>query len=569
MTFSTVATYFAKIEAQSSRLSITELLADLFRNVESEDIGVLSYVLMGRVGPLYEPLEFGMADKFVMRAIAQSLSLDLDQVQSMFRSTGDLGKTVKELRNKNPAATVENSKSLREVYTILKEVTSVSGDGSQDRKIQIFAELLSDLDPLSAKYVVRIPLGKMRLGFSDMTVLDALSWMLSGDKSYRKVLEEAYNVRPDIGYIATTIKQDGVDALSHIQPVVGAPILPCLCQRVPTFTEMIEKMGEVVVEPKYDGVRVQIHVQQSGVITYSRNLEVTTAMFPELAQIRTYLAADECILDAEAVGIDNRTGAILPFQQTTTRKRKHGIQQALQDIPLRFFVFDILYKDGRSLLSTSLEERKKILAATLKDDSVLSLSPYTITSDPEVLRSYHEKQRNQGLEGIVVKKLHAPYEPGRKGYTWVKLKEEEGAKGKLGDTIDAVIMGYYRGEGKRTSFGVGALLAGVKRGEEFVTICKIGTGVSDELWKEFKRNFKVLETSQKPRQYADVDSMLLPDVWLEPELVVEIAGDDLTVSRTHGAGYAIRFPRLIKVRDDKSPEQATTREEVVELYTNQ
>jgi DNA ligase-1 len=407
-------------------------------------------------------------------------------------------------------------------------------------------------------------------------MLDAFSWMLTGGKSLRGKLEEAYNVRPDIGYVATTLKTHGLAGLGHVKAQVGAPILAALCQRLPTADEMIAKMGTVSVEPKYDGVRVQIHFKRHAkgggppeVKTFSRNLENTTEMFTELTQMGKQLTADEVILDSEAVGIDPKTGNIIPFQDTMTRKRKHGIAEARTTVPLNFFVFDILYRNQTDLLATPLSERRKILEKTIKAGPILVISPSMTTTDPNEIRSFHDAQLKKGLEGVVVKKWQSPYEPGRRGFSWVKFKEEEGKTGKLTDTIDAVIMGYYRGKGKRVSFGIGAFLVGVLKHDTFVSVTKIGTGVSDALWRELEKKLHRLRRADKPKEYGEINKNLEPDVWVTPQVVVELAGDDLTMSPLHGAGVAVRFPRLVRVRSDKGPQNITTVAEIQAMYNGQ
>jgi DNA ligase-1 len=292
-------------------------------------------------------------------------------------------------------------------------------------------------------------------------------------------------------------------------------------------------------------------------------------MYPELDEIQSQINADDVILDSEAVGYDIKTDKLIPFQDTMTRKRKHDIEHVSNAIPLRFFVFDILYKDGKDLMSTPLSKRRAILEETIKKGNTLIVSPHMVTSDVDELRAYHNEQLNKGLEGVVVKKWESPYTPGRKGFHWVKFKEEEGQTGKLTDTIDAVVMGYYKGEGKRTDFGIGAFLVGVKKGETFYSLTKIGTGVTDELWKELRSSFMVHSSSKIPKEYNEVEKSLEPDVWIDPSIVVEIAADDITISPIHKAGFALRFPRLVRVREDKSPEQATTVSEIQKMYKNQ
>jgi DNA ligase-1 len=565
MLFSELAYYFQRLEKTSSRIGITEILAELFKKSTPGEIGLICYLLQGRVAPNYESVEFGAADKFMIRAIAQAYDISPDRVTKAFKKHGDMGVAAEELHGEKRGDRVE----VKKVFDAFRTIATSGGVGSQETKIRLLAELLSRANALSARYIARIPLGKLRLGFSDMTILDGLSFLIAGDKSKREELERVYNIRPDIGLLAITVKSEGLAGLSSVRAKVGAPILAALCQRLPTAGEMIAKMGEVAVEPKYDGVRVQIHCKDGKVTTYSRNLENTTDMFPELDAVGRYLAADEVILDSEAVGVDPETGKIIPFQQTVTRKRKHNIQLFSTTVPLKFFVFDILYKDRRDVLSQSFASRRKLLEETLKAGGPLTLSPQIVTKDADGIRVYHEKQRKAGLEGVVVKKWNSPYEPGRRGYAWVKFKEEEGKKGKLTDSVDAIIMGYNRGEGKRSSFGIGAFLVGVAKGETFVTVTKIGTGVSDALWRDLHAQLNAIKTVHQPKEYKDVAKSLTPDVWVAPKVVVEVAADDITKSPTHGAGYALRFPRLVRIRTDKSPGQVTTAAEVATMYKQQ
>lgn len=574
MEFGQLARYFKAIEATTSRNAITELLAELFHKATTREIDKIIYLLQGRVVPLYEAVEFGVAEKFIIRAVAQATGVTPERVFHEFKKQGDIGKAAEYLKAQK--GSVGAKMTVSHVYDRLYELAVAAGAGSQERKIAILADLLDGSDPLSARFLVRIPLDKLRLGFSDMTILDGLSWMAARDKSLRPRLESAYNVRPDLGYIATTLKEKGIEALVHVRAVVGAPILAALAQRLPTADEMIKKMGMVCVEPKYDGSRVQIHYKKSGfrgyagrVKTFSRNLENTTPMFPELADIADELAADEAILDGEAIGIDSKTGKFMSFQETMTRKRKHNIDEARSSVPLKFVLFDLLYINGKDLLQEPLSLRRAQLEKTVRPKRLLLLSPNIVTNDANELRKYHDAQLTAGLEGAVVKKWESRYEPGRRGYSWVKFKEEEGHTGKLIDTIDAVIMGYTRGQGKRSGFGIGMFLVGVRKKDAFVTLTKVGTGVSDELWKELHRKLESIKVNEKPKEYESVNKLFVPDVWVVPKIVVEIAGDDLTKSPAHGAGVAVRFPRLVRIRTDKSPANATTVKEVREMFDAQ
>lgn len=288
-------------------------------------------------------------------------------------------------------------------------------------------------------------------------------------------------------------------------------------------------------------------------------------MFPELKGVGKEIHADSVILDSEAVGLDPKTKKLLTFQQTIVRKRKHEVEATSRLVPLKFFVFDILYKDGKSLLELPLGERRKLLQQVVPDtQGILRLTEHVLVRDAVALRTYHAQQLKAGLEGAVVKKIHAPYTPGRRGWSWVKFKEVETATGGLRDTLDCVVMGYYAGRGKRAGFGIGAFLVGVKQGEKFVTVAKIGTGLSDEQWREMKVRADKARMVEAPKEYI-VAKSLIPDVWVSPKIVVEIAADNITHSPNHSAKLALRFPRLVRFRDDKAPAQVTTVREVEQL----
>lgn len=570
---------------------MTRILAELFKQLDHKEIEPACWLLLGQLAPLYENIEFNFAEKMMMRALAefvessgksehtQQLGLlgenDKDSriavVLSVFKRSGDLGLAAGEIFEKQGKK--HDARSVAAMYDDLLAVAKESGAGSQDRKLQRVIVLLKSCTAQTAKYIVRIVLGTLRLGFSDMTMLDALSWATTGDKSLRKELELAFQLRANIAKLAEEFLKDGSAALKRIDIELGVPIAPALCQRLSTADEMIQKMGKVFVEPKYDGTRVSIHFKRNGkdwqVRTFTRNLEESSGMFPELKKAVTSLNADEVILDSEAVGYDPKTDKLLPFQLTITRKRKHGIEEAAEKIPLRFFVFDVLYRDGKNFVHVPLHERKEVLKQVLKGaDETFMFSPQIITEQAEELRKYHAKQLGEGLEGVVVKQYNSEYQPGRRGWSWVKFKEEEGSSGKLADTIDAVVMGYYVGQGKRTGFGVGAFLVGVydDASETYKTIAKIGTGLSDVQWKELYDRCQKLALKQPPKSYI-VPDQLVPDVWVRPSLVVEIAADEITNSPTHSAEKALRFPRLVKFRDDKKPEQATSLKEFRRIST--
>ena len=562
-------------------MAITEILAQLLRETPTSEVDKLCYLILGYLAPPYQGVEFSLADKMMMRVIARAFGVTQEQVRKEYKKVGDLGIVGEYLSQRWNRAHHTRAVSVVDVYNRLLGIAKQSGEGSQERKIAAMAKLLQDLDSLSVRFVVRVPLGKLRLGFSEITLLDALSWMISGNKKHRGEIEAAYNVRADIGFIAQRIKKEGLAGLTKVRLSLGTPVMPALCQRLPTPEEMIEKMcsqpGDLVaVEPKYDGTRLETHFQRRGrrgeqiVKMLTRNLEDVATMFPDIAEaLPREVEGQSIILDGEVVGYDKKTGHLVPFQETLRRKRKHQIQATLAQVPLIYFCFDVLEYNGRNLLNTPFSKRRRILekalARSAKNKTII-LTPQIVTRDPEEIRRYHDEQIKKGLEGVVVKKWQAPYDVGKRGFTWVKFKEE-GGRGRLADSIDGVVMGYYRGRGRRAGFGIGAFLLGIRRGgdsEQFLTISKIGTGLTDKQWREMRRRCNQVKTNRRPKEYR-VDKNLQPDVWCSPAIVVEVEADNVTRSPIHTAGLALRFPRLIRFRDDKDVEEATTVKEVKKL----
>jgi len=577
--FANLAHSFEKLEKTSSRLALIAILAELFRSIEGPDeIEKVCYLLQGRVAPFFEALEIGMAEKTVARSIAIAYHSTPEHVFKLYAALGDLGLVAEQLRKQ--AGMVSNVLRVDDVFQGLKTIAQTSGKGAAEKRIALLADLLRQVDSVPAKYVVRIAVGNLRLGIGDATMLDALATAKFHDTRKRKVLEGAYNKTSDLGLIARTIwqhprEEDALQAVAHLEVQVGKPIRSELAERLPDAETIIEKMGVVDVQYKYDGFRTQIHKDGLQVSIFSRNLENMSQMFPEIIEgARKQVQADSVILDAEALAYNPASEEFLPFQETTRRRRKHHIEALAQEMPLKAFVFDILYKDGASLLEKPLVERMKILEETIQPDDILMLTSNHIVRDTKTLSLLFEEAISKGLEGVVVKKLESPYEAGARNFNWVKLKRH--SAGALQDTIDCVLLGYIFGRGKRAALGAGALLVGVydPKQDMFVTVSKIGTGLTDEEWRSIKDRTKGLVVDHKP---ARVSSLIEPSVWLEPKMVIEVLADEITRSPIHTAGkvrdepgYALRFPRLVAFREqDKKPEDATTVEELIEMYQSQ
>ncbi|MBV9601790.1 MAG: ATP-dependent DNA ligase [Chloroflexi bacterium] len=572
LAFRTLAEAFEQLEHTSSRKQLTTILADLLRQVDADAISEVAYLLQGRVAPLYEPIEFGLGERSIEKAVAEAFAIDPAEVRRHYARVGDLGLVVGELAAASPRT---SDRSVRDVFAQLRGIADISGAGSGERKLAVLRALLGDLDPISAKHLVRIPLGNSRLGVGDATVLAAINEArLSGLKADQVVLEDAYNRTSDLGLLGATLWTEGLDGVRKLQVTVGRPIRPQLAERLPDVPSLLDKLGgRAHAQSKFDGIRVQLHLdrgQPEGeqVRLFSRSLESMTSMFPELVDgVLQQVQAQTAILDSEALAFNPASEEFLPFQETTRRRRKHGVGDLATELPLKAMVFDVMYRDGQALLDRPLLDRIQLLTEMVRGTDVLQPEAGVIVDDPERLDEMFADALERGLEGLVVKRVDSPYQAGARNFNWVKLKRH--SRGALEDTIDCVLLGYFVGRGKRADLGVGALLVGVydAAADEFKSVTKIGTGLSDEQWREVGERAAPYRAEQRP---ARVSSRIIPSVWLEPQIVVEVLADEITSSPNHTAGYALRFPRVIRFRDaDKRPEDATTLAELIELYQAQ
>jgi DNA ligase 1 len=561
--FTELAASLDQLEGTNKRNELVRILSEVYRACSVDELEPITYLIQGRLAPFFEPVEIGLGERLLMTAIAAAYSIPKEEVTRVNRETGDLGLTAQRLATASPA----RSPSVVQVHRRLSEIAAAGGEGSQQEKLDGFTSLLRDLDSSAAKHLVRITLGKMRLGIGDPTVLDALSFARKGDRSLRPVLEAAYNRTSDLGLIARTLWDKGEAGLDALKVKAGHPLRPQLAERLPNPEAVIKKLGLVGVQPKYDGLRVQIHKDGKRVSLFSRNLESMTEMFPELVAAASSLKVKTVILDGEAIAYDPDSEEFVPFQETTARRRKEGIEEMAARVPMRAFVFDVMFRDGTDLTPMPYERRFEIVEELLHDSDTLLTAPLTRTDSAEVLTRELLDNISRGLEGIVAKRLDSPYQAGARNFNWVKLKRN--TSGQLNDTVDVVLLGSYRGKGKRVEFGAGALLAGVYDSDkdEFVTITKLGTGLSDQGWRDIYQRLASLEVAEKP---ARVSSTLVPDAWLEPSIVVEVLADEITPSPRHTAGFALRFPRIVSFRTaDKKPEDATSLREIREMFEQQ
>ncbi len=600
MDFEPFAVVFDKLERTSSRLELSRDLAALFTKVKPTEAREIVYLLQGVLRPAFDNVELGVADKLCIRALALSAGMDDAKVDALYKKVGDLGAVAEQLSEKKTQTTLGGQAlTTQKVYANFYKLATTSGSGSQDLKIKLLLELLSNASPGEARVIIRFATGRLRLGVGDATIIDALSYYATRDtpvtltkkgkpdpdsgpnKSLSPVFERAYNLRSDLGWVAEqVIGGKSAQSLETIGPEVFSPIRPALAERLPTSTEILEAMGgECVVEGKYDGFRLQIHKRGDEVRIYSRRQELLTHSFPDVVEgvRRQFSKTKELILEGEALGYNEETDTFLPFQSTMTRRRKHDITAKAVEVPLKLFAFELLLVNGKDFTGVAFRERRAKLESLIEKDDVGMVAPskLLLVKKPESLDAVFEQCVADGLEGVIAKDLNAPYVAGGRKFAWIKLKKSY--QGNLSDTLDLVILGYYVGKGKRTEFNLGGLLAGVydDTHDRFRTICKIGTGFSEVQLASF---FELLSKIKEPHKPPSVDSELTPDAWVVPKYVVTVRADELTRSPLHTAGrrpgstegLALRFPRLQgDIRPDKQARDATTETEALEMFEQQ
>ena len=603
MKFKETAEYFDKIEKASSRLVMTDHLAQLLEKTPPEDAKRVVYLLQGRISPQFEGSEIGFGEKLIAEGIAKATGFTREEVDALFNKSGDLGDAAEQMTQKRKQQALFNEDlTVEKVFSNLKKMAQTEGTGSQELKKKLLAELFNSASPLEARYLARIPLGNIRLGIGDPTIMDAFAMILTKEEykefekekqkterkkeqkeiedkqrqlkyEIREKIEGAYNVDSDLVEIAQILKKEGLTGLDKIKIKPGTPIRPTAAERLPSAKEIIEKLGKCAVESKYDGFRVQISKDNEKIKIFSRQSEEITDMFPEIiGAVKTHLIPKKCIVEGEALAFNEETQEYYPFQITIQRKRKYEVEKKSKEYPLKLFLFDVMYVDGESYLEKPLWERREKLEEIVKEGDIIRLSEQKIIDNPTDLENFFEEKISQGLEGIIAKDLDAPYIAGARKFAWIKLKRSY--KGSLDDTLDLVIIGYYNGKGKRTQFGLGALLAAAynEKKDMFESIAKIGTGMSEENLADLENILSKIISKKKP---ARVVSELEPDNWVLPTQVIEVRADEITLSPMHscgkekGKGFALRFPRMIKMRTDKKAENATSVDEVKKMFSIQ
>ena len=595
MEFAILAESFNKMESTRKRLELTQFLVELFEKTPNDVISKIIYLIQGKLRPDFEGIELGVSEKLVLRAAKKSLGINENDIIGTLNKTGDLGTAISKTLEKktqtglfdfgidsdtyDEAMFTTKANTVERIYEVLWSISQLEGAGKniQDKKINFISSLWNKSKPTEVKFVTKLLLGTLRLGVAENTVMDALAIAFSGNKDNRKKLQYAYNVSSDLGKVAETIATKGMEGRDKFEIILFNPIRPMLADRVKSEEEAMEKMGEeFAAEYKLDGERVQLHIEGDKVELFSRSLERIESYYPDIIEkIPKNIQADNIILEAEAVAINENTGEFLPFQELMHRRRKYKIEKAVTEYPITVNFFDILYCNGKSCVELSYKERRDKLEKHVKEDEFAKYIPMSIVKNQNEIEDFMENSINAGSEGLMLKMLDKPYQAGSRGSHWLKLKREY--RNELGDSLDLVVIGGFFGKGRRTGNYGTLLLATYDEDEDtFPSICKVGTGFSDESLDQL---YQILHPKVSIKKNPRIVSEMEADVWFEPELVIEVVASEITLSPIHKAalnairkdtGLALRFPKFTgKIRVEKAVEDASTNEEVITLYKGQ
>jgi DNA ligase-1 len=554
MEYSVLSDVYEKLESTSAKLKKTDILAELFSKTPPELLPKVVLLSIGRVFPSYSQAELGVATQLMLRAISKATGFSTRKLEEMFKETGDLGLTIEKcIKDKKQTILFKKPLTVEKVFDNLQKIAFATGAGSQERKLNLIAELLVSAKPEEARYIVRTVLGELRIGVAEGIVRDAIAKAFNVDA---KLVETAWNRLPDYGEIAKVARERGNAGLKKVKLEVGKPIQVLLAEKAPNLEEAMEKFENVGIEWKYDGARCQIHKKDDHIWLYTRRLEDVTNQFPDLVKLaKKGLKVKECIVEGEILGINPKTGKPLPFQKLSQRiQRKYDIDEMIKKIPIQINLFDVVYVDGKMLFDEPLRKRREILERIVDViPGKFQLAEQLITKDLKKAEKFYRDALEAGQEGVMVKNLDSKYQPGRRVGYWLKVKP-------LMETLDLVIIGAEWGTGKRARWLSSYILACRDPDTgKFLSCGMMGTGLTEEQFQKMTDTLKPLIIEEKGRS-----------VKIKPKVVVEVGYEEIQKSPNYESGYALRFPRLIRDRTmDKGPEEADTIERVEELFKSQ
>ncbi|MEM5829151.1 MAG: ATP-dependent DNA ligase [Candidatus Aenigmatarchaeota archaeon] len=565
MDYSILADYYEKLENVSAKLKKTEILVELFKKADEEELPKMVLLLQGMVYPKYMQLELGIATQMMIRAISKAFGFKPEEIEEKFAKLGDLGLVVEEcVKSKKQATLLKKKLTLSFVFENLRKLATITGEGSQEKKLNLIIELLVSAKPKEARYIVRTILGELRVGVAEGLIRDAIfqAFLVKEDMSKEEkeeavqAVDYAWNIVSDFGEVAKIAKKEGIKGLKKIKIEVGRPIQVMLGEKAESIEEVIKEFGKIAAEYKYDGMHAEIHKKGEKIWIYTRRLEDVTKQFPDVVEMcRDGLKPRECIVEGEVLAINPKTGLPLPFQLLSQRiHRKYDIEKMTKEIPVQLNLFDIMYLDGKALFNKSFLERRKILEQIVKEiPKKLQLAKQIITDNVKDAEKFYKEALEAKQEGLMLKVLSSPYVFGRHVGTMYKIKP-------IMETLDLVIVGATWGEGARanwlTSFELGCRDPDTGK---FLRCGMMSTGLTEEEYQQMTEMLKPLIIEEKGK-----------NVKVKPKIVVEVAYQEIQKSPNYESGFALRFPRFVRDRTaDKSPEEADTIERIKSLFESQ
>ncbi|MFX1375821.1 MAG: ATP-dependent DNA ligase [Promethearchaeota archaeon] len=585
MKFIKLANLFSKLESTTKRLEMIDLLSNFFEQLklkkDFEDLDKIIYLLQGHLTPNIKQFpKMGIAEKMIIEALSIHSGIESKRIKEVLVKQGDVGATAELILSKKKKQkslidynqseeTSKSSLEISELYSELRKIALTDGVGSHDIKLGILRGLIRRSSPVETKYLFRIITSTLRVGVQSPTIIEGLALAFTGDKTNKDFIEKAYSLYPDLGEISIVLAEHGLEKVKKIDIEYGTPILSMLASRE-IYTEFINRLGiPFIAEYKLDGERLQIHKKGDDVKLFSRRLLDVSEQYPDVCQsIKENIMTENVIFEGEVVAMDHMYEKMLPFQVLSQRRRKYDIEEIIKEVPVCLFIFDLLKLGNQSYVDKSFLDRRKKLEEIINEKDEIKLVKSVLINSTDELLEFFKKAGDEGNEGIMAKSIKEDsiYQAGNRGYKWLKLKSLEG--GKLKDSIDVVLIGAFYGKGRRTGV-LGTYIGAVYDPEtnKFVAFTRFFSGLTDELSESLTNDMEQYILKKKPSNVICEDS---PDLWLQPEVVMEITGDEITVSEKFVTlGYSMRFPVFQRLRPEKGPKDITTIQEIKELYKTQ
>ena len=553
MDYPTLVDVYLALEKTSKRLEKVDIISDLLKKCNIDNLIIVVYLLQGRVFPLCDERKIGMSSRLILKAISQSAGVSLQEVEKLWRKKGDLGIVAEELLSKRKQTTLYRREiDVQKVFDNVRKLAETGGEGTVKRKIGLIVELLNNAKPIEARFIVRTVLDELRIGVADGILRDSIAKAYGFDV---KKVERAFDILADFGEVAKRAKKK---SLEHIELEVGKPFKVMLAIKVDDIKSAFEAVGKpALLESKIDGFRVTIHKKSNNIKLFTRRMENITKQFGEVIDvINSNVKCKDCILDSEFVGYDPKTKKYLPFQNISRRiKRKYNIEVMAKKFPVEINIFDIVHYNGKDLFQETQEKRRMLIEKIVENKKFkIKLTNKLVTGDEKEADVFFKDALKEGHEGLIFKKLDALYQPGRRVQGWVKLKS-------VLEPFDLTVTRCYFGEGKRAGWLTSYTLA-CKAGDKLLEIGKVSTGVKEKgegfTYRKITKMLKPLIQKQEGKEAI-----------VNPKIVIEVGYEEIQKSPTYSSGYALRFPKVLKVRFDKPVSEITTLDMIKKYYNAQ